>query len=714
MKPADAPFLAVPGPGPAPAAWPPLREELRLHHGPADAQGQPSWTLQDPVRHRFLRIDWLTYEVLRRWWLADATLIADEVSRGTTLHVTPDDVREVLALAQREALVHPSAPPPGHRAAGGPGAALRWLLHHYLFFRVPLWRPDAFLARLLPLLAWLGGPAFTAASLFALLAGALGVAQQAEALGAQWLDLLSWRGLALYGLTLAAVKFAHELGHALVAKHQGLRVPTMGVAFMVLWPVAYTDTTEAWRLADARARRRIAAAGVRTELTIAAWATLAWCWLPDGPLRTAAFLLGTTTWVSTVVINLSPFMRFDGYFLLCDALDMPNLHERSFALARWWLRRGLLGWQAEPPEAMSPPARRAMVAFALATWAWRLALYLGIAWMVYQVGFKLLGIVLFAVEFGWFIAAPLWRELAVWHEGRAAWRGQPRARWSAAALALAVAAGFVPLAGPTAGAALLQPAQHLALRLPAAALIDELPVKVGQAVKAGQPLLRTASPALRQQQDAAQARIQQLEREVAAAALGSEQQAQWHSLQAALATAREQAEAAARELARLQPVAPFDAVVVDVHPELRAGAMSPPATQTLMHLASPTPWRAAAYVDEATAAALRPGDAATVMADAAPLRRWPARVASVAPHASTLLAEPLLARANGGAIDARETPNGWLPTQSLYRVELMLDEPPALGLRSWRGHAVFRGEPLSAWQRVWQWAAAAAVRESGF
>lgn len=702
---------------PAPATlWPALREELRLHPGPADAQGQPTWTVQDPVRHRFLRIDWTCYEILRRWWLADPVLIAQDVSQHTTLQLTEDDVKDVLALALREELVN--ALRPGAAALRpdrrGLGDALRWLLHHYLFIRIPLVQPDRALTALLPWVRWLGGRGFTQATLFALLAGLLGVLQQTEALGAQWLDLLSWRGLALYGATLVAVKLAHELGHALVAKQAGCRVPTMGVALMVLWPVAYTDTTEAWRLADPKARLRIAAAGVRTELTVAAWATLAWGWLPDGNLRTAMFVLATMTWVSSLLINLSPFMRFDGYFLLCDALDQPNLHERSFAMARWWLRRALLGWDAAAPEDLAPLARRAMVAFALATWAYRLGLYLGIAWMVYHFGFKAVGLLLLLVELGWFILGPLWREARVWAQGRAHWQGQRRARTSAVALLALVLAGCVPWAGHVAGAALLQPAQHLALRLPAAVMVDAVDVQPGQAVRAGQPLLRTSAPNWQQQRDSAQARIQQLEREVAAAALGGEQQANWAALQAALASAREQAEAADAELARFQPVAPFDGVVVDIHPELRAGGITPPARETLLHLAAAHQWQALAYADETTATAMAPGADAWVVLDAMPWRRLPARVLSVAPHPSATLAEPLLAQAHGGGVDARETPGGWLPSQALYRVELAVDVPPDLALRAWRGHAVFSGQPRATWTRLWQQAGSAFVREAGF
>ena len=210
------------------------------------------------------------------------------------------------------------------------------------------------MTRWTPRLAFLYGPAFRWLTLAALLAGMWGVSRSWDAFTATLVDMLSWEGLAAYGLTLAAVKTLHEFGHGVTAKRYGCRVPTMGVAFLVLWPVAYTDTNEVWKLTRRDQRLKVAAAGIATELTIAVWAMLAWVWLPDGPLRAMAFLLATTTWVSTVLINASPFMRFDGYFLLSDFLQMPNLHARAFALARWDLRERLFALGEPAPEHFPP------------------------------------------------------------------------------------------------------------------------------------------------------------------------------------------------------------------------------------------------------------------------------------------------------------------------------------------------------------------------
>ena len=183
-----------------------------------------------------------------------------------------------------------------------------------------------------------------------------------------------------------------------------------------MWPVLYTDTNDVWRLKNHRQRLAVSSAGVLTELGIALWATFLWVLVPDGLLRSMLFLLSTTTWVSTVLINVSPFMRFDGYFILMDALDMPNLHGRSFALARWKLREWLFALDEPRPEQLSPAREHGLIAFAWATWIYRLVVFLGIAVLVYHFAVKLVGILLFMVEILWFVLMPLRLELKAWAE----------------------------------------------------------------------------------------------------------------------------------------------------------------------------------------------------------------------------------------------------------------------------------------------------------
>jgi putative peptide zinc metalloprotease protein len=261
-------------------AFPPLREELDLLDGPVLADGQPSWTLHDPVRNLFFRVDWLTFEVLQRWSLGEAQTIADDIASTTTLQLHADDVVAVLEFMARNELVQPtgsqSARQMAERWSRMRGSAMQWLLHHYLFFRIPLVKPDAWLGRWMPLAAGFYTRTFAVATGLALVYGVSHVARQWEAFAASLVDTFNWDGLLAYGVALFVVKLLHELGHAFTAKRYGCRVPTMGVAFLVMWPVAYTDTNETWRLTRRWQRLHVACAGIVTELMIAAWATLAW------------------------------------------------------------------------------------------------------------------------------------------------------------------------------------------------------------------------------------------------------------------------------------------------------------------------------------------------------------------------------------------------------------------------------------------------------
>ena len=452
---------------------PPLREELDLLPGPSLPDGQPSWTLHDPVRNLFFRIDWPTLEILQRWDMDSPDLIAADVSSHTTLELTGSDVLQVAQFVVMHQLVKNSSAGAARQMAvqwsSIQGSPLKWLLHHYLFFRIPLVRPDAWLAQWLPVARWFVSKTFLMLSALAAVVGLGQVVRRWDVFSASLVDTFNLAGLLSYGVAIFVVKLLHELGHAFSAKSYGCRVPTMGVAFLVMWPVAYTDTNETWRLTNRFHRLRVASAGIATELVIAVWATLAWALLPAGGLQSAAFVLATTSWVATLAINASPFMRFDGYFILMDALDMPNLHGRSFALARWQLREWLFGLGRTPPEYFSRTKAMALVAFAWATWIYRLVLFLGIAVLVYHFFIKLVGIFLFLVEIVWFVAKPLASEIAVWREMWPQIRRQARSRktglWMVGLCVLLV----FPWPGRIGASAVLRPQESWPVFAPAGA-----------------------------------------------------------------------------------------------------------------------------------------------------------------------------------------------------------------------------------------------------
>jgi putative peptide zinc metalloprotease protein len=698
----------------AAAALPSLRDELSLHPGPIDADGSPTWTLRDPVRHRFFRLGWAAFEILARWQAGGVMEVVARVNAETALAIGPDDVAEVARFLAANQLVRAGSIEDTRRlarlAALEKPSWLTWLLHHYLFFRIPLVRPDRALAALAPSVGWLARREFRLATLAALALGLGLLIRQWDRFAASLADSFNWQGAAAFGAALALAKLMHELAHALTAKRLGCRVGTMGLAFLVMWPVLYTDVNESWLLPKRRDRLAVGAAGVLAELTLAAWATLLWGILPDGLLRQGALALATTTWVSSVFLNLSPFMRFDGYFLLMDALDLPNLHPRAFALARWQLRELLFSLGEPPPERFPPARRRTLVAFAWAVWTYRLVVFLGIAALVYHFFVKAVGIVLFAVEVGWFVALPIWRELADWKSRGAALWTRRRSRASLALVGVALTLAAVPVDVRVSAPAIFQAAEHESLFAPAPAVLDAILAADGQSVAAGTPLFRLSSPDLIHQRDQAARRITTVKQALGAVGFDATLQSQTQSLREQLQTATAQRQAAERELARLTVTAPVAGTVAESNPNLTPGQWVSPKTQLAAVVGGGNAIMVA-YVGEGDVERITEGAEARFLATAPGHPPIVARVVAVERTALLHLDAPALASIAGGPIAIRAGDRDLTPEQAVYRVRLATRVPASRLRLSGTIHIDAPGASLVG--HLWRTILGVLLRESG-
>ncbi|MBC7504932.1 MAG: HlyD family efflux transporter periplasmic adaptor subunit [Sandarakinorhabdus sp.] len=693
-----------------------MRDELVIYAGPENVAGEPSWTVHDPARNRFFRIDWLTYQILNRWSFGESGLIAQSVSSVAPLQIDDTDVQSVARFLLDNELIKADF-------VGATSLLVQrrqqrqkswgeWLLHHYLFIRIPLVRPDALLTRYVDKFAPLTSPVFLRLTVLVLLFGLWQLGRQWEAFSSSFVDAMTVTGAISYGATLIFVKVLHELGHGFVAKHYGCRVPTMGVAFLVLWPVAYTDVTDTWKLADKRQRLRVACAGVATELMIAVWATAAWAILPDGSLRTAAFLLATTTWLSAIVVNFNPLMRFDGYYILSDWLDIPNLHDRAFAFARWYLRRVVLGLQEEPPEVLPLATRRTLIVLAFVTWLYRLALYIGIAVLVYHFFVKAVGIGLFIVEMWWFIFRPVASELRLWWGIRGSWAKNQRARLSMLGLAIGLGVLLLPLPLPVTASAVLSPEQSYRIRAPEPGRIVALPGRPGAELGTGDLVAVLESPSADSDAEVAQAQVEGLRSQLSAAAVDPSQRARLLGLQADLQAAEAQLSSRAQRAGRFELRSPRQGRVVDGDPDLRLGEWIAKGTQIAI-IAAPGAWLAYAYVDAEQARRLSVGDAARLVLPGGATVRL--RVDDIEQDAARVLPNGLLTTAAGGNVVVRIEDSAMVPEGSVFRVRLTTDDLPAsLQGRSWRGQLMVYGDWSSIGWRYLQAAAALVVREASF
>ena len=632
----------------------------------------------DPVAHKFYQLGRIEFLVLSHWAENSLHRLKPVLEReGLTASDGEAAFNDVIRFAMQHNLVlHPSGDTASaftQQRKSMKRSWWRWMVENYLFVRIPLIKPGRFLAETRHRVEFLYTPVSALFFIMLALSGLLLVARQWDSFVASFLYFFNPQGLVAYGIGLVCVKVLHELGHAYTATRYGCRVPAMGVAFLVMMPVLYTDTTGAWRIRSRRKRLLVDCAGMLTELMVASIATMVWVFLPDGPVRSVAFVLATTSWAMSLLVNINPFMRFDGYYVLSDAANMPNLQPRAFALAKWKLREWLFALGEQAPEHL--PARTAawMIVYAYLTWIYRLILFIGIALLVYHMFFKALGIILFVVEIGAFIARPIFMELREWANMKSRIAASSRARKVGALLLGILVLLFLPIDRHVDAPAVMDSALNQPIVAGDPALLEEVLVRNGQTVREGQSLFRLRAPNIEQEIAAANVRLSQLRLQEGRATADAEDRA---NLQV-LSTQRRSVEAEIAGLEKQRDGLVLRASkagrVTDIPIGLQPGVWVAGDAE-LARLVDPARFDVQGFVDETELWRLEVGSSARFVPDDPTRPSVALRLNEIATVASEALEQPVLASSQGGPIavhDRTDTDNDtFKPRAPIYRVAL--------------------------------------------
>lgn len=695
---------------------PALRQDLCLMPGSPTRDGVEMWVLHDPACNRYFRMGPMALHLLKRW-KAGLTVSAFLDDPNIDESAARQEVIDLIRFLSRNHLIKTTTPEDTTRLAmlkkRGRSRGLSWFLRNYLYFRIPLVNPDRFLDRTLPWVTplfsrWMGCMVVALGLL-----GLLLVFRQWEVFLATLIHFSSGQGMVLFAVTLVGVKALHELGHAYTAKRMGCRVPCMGVAFLVLYPMLYTDTTDSWRLPDHRQRLKISLAGIKVELALAMIATFAWSFLDTGLLRSAAFFVATVSWVMSLSINLSPFMRFDGYYALVDWLEEENLQSRAFALARWHLRECLFGFGEVPPERLSDRRKRIFLTYAWSTWVYRFFLFLGIALLVYHLAFKALGVVLFVVEIWAFILRPVWGEVALWWRRRHHPRKTRRLLLVGGLLCLLVLGIFLPWRRVIAIPAVLKAQACTPIYPREDGRLEDIFVAAGESVTKGQPLFRMTSPALEHRLETLKIQITVTRTLMGRYVASTRDLESLSVLQRRLGALETEAEGLKERLNRLTARAPFGGTINEME-HLHIGQwLSKKAA--LAELVMESGAQVEAYVQEGCLTQVMPAAKGRFLASVGTLGWTGVQVEGVDQAAVTTLKDPMLADIYGGPIPVREGPKGLIrPEKGIYRVVLQTEE--TLPTPDWplAGTVHLDGPPTSIARRFWQRAVSVLIRESGF
>jgi putative peptide zinc metalloprotease protein len=383
-------------------------------------------------------------------------------------------------------------------------------LLNLMFMRFPLLDPDDFLVRTLPVVGKF--ISLAGAALWAIVVGlALKVvADHWPELHKQGQDVLAPGNLPLLYLGLVIVKTLHEFGHAYFCRKFGGEVHTMGIMLMIFTPVPYMDATSSWGFRSRWQRMLVGAAGMIVELFVAALATFVWANTGAGTVHNLAYNMMFVASVSTVIFNANPLLRFDGYYLLSDWLEIPNLTQRAGRQLRYYGERHLFGVKKAEPAAHTRKEAAWLVVYGIASGIYRVIVFSGVLLFVAD-HFLILGLIMAAVCAISWVTVPLGRFINYL-------AGSPRldrCRQRAVAVTLALAAvilallAVVPFPSHFRAPGVLQARQRTEVINEVAGSFEKILASPGARVSAGQPLLQLKNPELDLELANARARLEE-------------------------------------------------------------------------------------------------------------------------------------------------------------------------------------------------------------
>ncbi len=357
-------------------------------------EGRTYHVVKDPVSLRYYRLKDNEYFLLT---FLDGKHTLEEAQKEYEKRYRPDRLKleDVEAFGQQlinAGLAQNESPRAGKQLYEQRKKRRRseWMqtLTNILYIKIPVFDPDWLLKRMLRWVGWIFSLTFFGLSVALMLAAAGLVATHFETFRSKLPEqhmFFRFQTIAYMWAALGAVKIIHEFGHGLSCKVFGGEVHEMGALLLCLSPALYCNVSDAWTLPNKWHRIIISAAGIYVELVIAAIATFVWWNSGAYPfINNLSLSLMVVCSVSTVVFNANPLMRYDGYYVLADLLEIPNLRERSNRFLKNLTLEYCLGIEVVPEPYMALWRRILFVSYAVGSYIYRWVVTFAILWFLYS------------------------------------------------------------------------------------------------------------------------------------------------------------------------------------------------------------------------------------------------------------------------------------------------------------------------------------------
>jgi putative peptide zinc metalloprotease protein len=313
-------------------------------------------------------------------------------------------------------------------------------LMNVMFMRFPLLDPDRFLVRTLPIARALINPIGALIWLVVVGYALKLVLDNWGALREQSQAVLAPNNLFLLYAGLVIIKTLHEFGHAYFCRRYGGEVHVMGIMLMIFTPIPYMDATSSWSFRSRWKRLLVGGAGMIVELFVAALATFVWANTGPGTLHSLAYNMMFVASVSTIIFNINPLLRYDGYYILSDLLEIPNLYQKSLQQLKHLFERYMFGVEKSESPTRFKREKAWLTAYGISSNIYRIIIFSGIMLFVAD-RFLLLGILMAVICGISWIIAPIFKLLKY----LATSPSLDRNRWRAVTSSAAVFAGLVIL-----------------------------------------------------------------------------------------------------------------------------------------------------------------------------------------------------------------------------------------------------------------------------
>lgn len=615
-------------------------------------------------------------------------------------------------------------------------------LSSVLTIKLPGADPTRLLDIIYPWLRWCFSPACLLLSATLIISTILLAIVQLPELRRELPDFQSFfagENLVAVALILASTKLVHELGHALVCRHYGGHCRSIGVMFLVFVPTLYCDTTDAWTLASKWKRIAVSAAGMVSELVVAAIATWIWWTTHTGWLHFTCLNVMIVCGVSTVLFNGNPLLRYDAYYMLSDFLEIPNLASKSRLALLNFSRYWLLGVPFQTDSRLPARHRLWFILYSVASWVYRWIVVFSILWFLNQwfqpYGLEVVGRLLIVAAIVSMIGRPTSQLVRYFRHPANRMQIRPRRVLTTTAVLAALTSAFflLPLPYSIIGTATLQPADAEKIYIKAGGRLIESLVPIDQEVRRGQQIVRLDTTTLELQVlrlEYQKIRLEELIRQRTrlvhlldrGKADLARQQEEWTRVKLELSQRKTQ-------LQNMKVSAPRDGTILTTTnnprqlptsaieawrelPTWWGGPLDPcnrgafcEAETTLCWVGSPERWQAEIYVSQQEIPLVSNGQTVTLLLDAYPQRPISGTVYQISPEPVRVI-PPHLAANHGGPLQVQPdaSPNGRSrPLFQWYQVSVKLNDSQRL-LNGMQGQAKIHLPRTTLAQRVYRWA----------